>query len=950
MLWALSDKSGGPARYFADFNPAPSLEWLTKAFSDRRFTHTDLSRFGVTPRQEVDPKLSFALVDRPAPYSLAPQMMLVSTGLSPSHWDTVMFEISRWLLRHLNDPELVIWILERGGHMNHRFASLIAERLGEIARLEASGEHDKLDDIRGHSSNGIPSKSMRQLWRLLLSGRTKSPFRDPDLYQWLNRLKTDGLDVFMRLELMKMLAPKVKLSKPVFWGDENGETEEPTRLRELVGWEVVLDADNVRSTLSELAEERWSPTLTILVDDFERLLIDALDLLQELGEANEHFDRSNWDLPSVFPHWQNRGFRDRVTLIELLRDSWLAVRCADSSRATKIAQAWFSRPYPTFKRLAFFAASHENCVDPDQWVEWLTNGDAWWLWSASTKREVSRLLVLQGHVLPKHARSRIEKAILAGPPRAMYKDEVEARRWKQIVDHSIWLLLAKLQSSGLLLSAKASGRLNRLSQRYPDWALAENERDEFSSWMSGTGDPDYLSSFEVAVAPLKRHDLVEWLANPPPDRNGFQRDTWSESCQQRPINTLFALGDLGQRGIWPIERWRDALQAWSSHKRIARIWYFAFSILDSMPDEVMVEITHSLGRWMDTLSKVRLTDETPFFGMCRRILDLPLNADTGMTQNGAPIDQAVTEAINHPVGQVTQALLNRWFQRGLNDNAGLSADLEPFFTCLCDVRIASYRHGRVILASNLIALFRVDRGWAERDLLPLFQWTDNPQEAKSVWEGFLWNPRLYRPLVMALKSQLLETAHHYHELNEHAQQYAGFLTFVALGPIEGFTVEDFRNAIGALPEQGLEESAQALSQAMEGAAEQREEYWHSRIQPFWHHIWPKDRDRATSRIAESLARMCLAAGNEFPAAVAEVRNWLKPLEHPHFVVHTLFATGYCERFPAESLEFLSLLIHEQPWAPRELGQCLDMIAAASPESIPQPAFQALKAHFRQRAM
>ena len=28
MLWALSDKSGLPAKRFADFNPAPSLDWL----------------------------------------------------------------------------------------------------------------------------------------------------------------------------------------------------------------------------------------------------------------------------------------------------------------------------------------------------------------------------------------------------------------------------------------------------------------------------------------------------------------------------------------------------------------------------------------------------------------------------------------------------------------------------------------------------------------------------------------------------------------------------------------------------------------------------------------------------------------------------------------------------------------------------------------------------------
>ncbi|BAU57808.1 hypothetical protein HH1059_11120 [Halorhodospira halochloris] len=47
MLWALSDKSGLPAKRFADFNPAPSLDWLLEAFSDERFQYRDLTRFGV---------------------------------------------------------------------------------------------------------------------------------------------------------------------------------------------------------------------------------------------------------------------------------------------------------------------------------------------------------------------------------------------------------------------------------------------------------------------------------------------------------------------------------------------------------------------------------------------------------------------------------------------------------------------------------------------------------------------------------------------------------------------------------------------------------------------------------------------------------------------------------------------------------------------------------------
>lgn len=98
--------------------------------------------------------------------------------------------------------------------------------------------------------------------------------------------------------------------------------------------------------------------------------------------------------------------------------------------------------------------------------------------------------------------------------------------------------------------------------------------------------------------------------------------------------------------------------------------------------------------------------------------------------------------------------------------------------------------------------------------MPLFAWNE-PDEAKAVWEGFLWSPRLYQPLLASFKSQFLATAHHYDELGEHRQQFAALLTYAALGPTQGYTEEDFRGAIGVLPQEGLEESAQALYQALE---------------------------------------------------------------------------------------------------------------------------------------
>ncbi|MEQ1660052.1 MAG: SIR2 family protein [Hylemonella sp.] len=132
MLWALSDKSGLPAKRFADFNPVPSLDWLLEAFSDERFEHSDLARFDVPPRDEADAKLRFSLIYRPAPYDRAPPMLLASGGVTGSQWDDVMFHLARWLTRHLDDPRLIIWIAQRGGQLHDRWPWLIEQATAMI--------------------------------------------------------------------------------------------------------------------------------------------------------------------------------------------------------------------------------------------------------------------------------------------------------------------------------------------------------------------------------------------------------------------------------------------------------------------------------------------------------------------------------------------------------------------------------------------------------------------------------------------------------------------------------------------------------------------------------------------------------------------------------------------------------------------------------------------------
>ena len=83
--------------------------------------------------------------------------------------------------------------------------------------------------------------------------------------------------------------------------------------------------------------------------------------------------------------------------------------------------------------------------------------------------------------------------------------------------------------------------------------------------------------------------------------------------------------------------------------------------------------------------------------------------------------------------------------------------------------------------------------------------------------------------------------------------------------------------------------------------------------------------------AESLARLCVAAGGEFPSAIAAIGNWLKPIQWPHYVIHRLRESSLSGRFPDTALSFLNAILNdESSGVATELRQCLDAIAQAMP--------------------
>jgi len=934
MLWALSDAKGIPAKRFADLDPVPPLDWL-ESLCDERYRHADLDRFGVPPKIAKDGKLAFSLTYRPTPYDLAPRMTLVDAGANASRWDEVMRHLARWLTRHLDDPKLVLWLAKRGGQLHEDFSWWVEHRLEELDKLERDGKQDELDRIRFNAPYAIPRPMMRTLWRVVLTGRLKSYARRFDLYGWLGRFKHDGLTTTLRLELREILTPRIILREPFRSDEDSNETSAPEGIKDLVEWEIVLSADHVHSTLRDLpGKPRWKEALPDLLNDFSTLLRDTLDLMRELGGIDDRNDLSYLHQPSISEHPQNKDFHDWTALVDLSRDAWLATAERSIERARLAAESWWQVPYPLFKRMAYFAAAQGNVIPTRQALDWLLADAHWWLWSVETEREAMRLLVAIAPTLDSVALAELEQAILNGPPRSMFRDDIEPERWTQLVDREVWLRLAKTDATGAALGTESKAKLVALTGQYPQWQLAADHRDEFPSWM---GDGNEWRKFNAT--PRRRRELVDWLKQHR-STDHWQEDDWRQRCRDTFATTSCALYALAQEGIWPTNRWREALQAWSEDKLLMRSWRHMAPVLIIAPDDALQSLDQGISWWLQAIAKTFNIHETIFFSLCRRILAKDY-------QDVLDTNDPVMQAINHPVGHVTEALLRWWYRRPLQDGQGLSEELKPIFTELCNTQIDKFRHGRVLLATHVIALYRVDREWATMHILPLFDWNHSPSEARSAWEGFLWSPRLYQPLMEAIKDSFLDTAQHYESLGKHNGQYAALLTFAALDKVDTFFVAEFATATRALPADGLCDAAQALVRSLEGAGDQRADHWKHRVLPYLQSIWPKLREKNSPAISEKLAMLCVAAQEAFPEAFEVLRHWLQPPEYPDYLVSRLHEARLYETFPDIALAFLNIVISDETqWPPTHLKDCLKDIQTANPQLAADARHQRLIEYLR----
>ena len=184
-------------------------------------------------------------------------------------------------------------------------------------------------------------------------------------------------------------------------------------------------------------------------------------------------------------------------------------------------------------------------------------------------------------------------------------------------------------------------------------------------------------------------------------------------------------------------------------------------------------------------------------------------------------------------------------------------------------------------------------------------------------------------------------------LGKHGVQYSSLLTFAALDPADVFTPHELARATAALPQEGLDNTAETLVQALEGAGGQRPEYWGNRVKPYLRDVWPKTQNVASVSIADSFARVCVAAEDAFPEALGEVYRWLQGVAYPDRIVHRLHEVKLHKRFPEATLKLLDRIVSENAyWPPSDLEDCLRTIRTKVPELEADHRFRKLVGHLQ----
>jgi hypothetical protein len=893
------DVTGYPARIFSELdNPPAPIEWLPVLH--------EKGLLSITRQSDLVYPVNWSSYE--------------SNLLRPNQ---ISLELWHWLLRHLENDTLIRWIIDHGSCLHPALKSII-ER---------------------HINSNPPQEPYLRFWKIVTSDYVKCG-RDlvSDGYGHIRALGK-GIDPLTLAELTKLMEPSFKLSKSIDWSGLWGDEDDEEQIVKRPPYEIEVVIGLSDWSYKELTGLNAYPSdLVNLLLPATQALIKTLEFWDFAGFEDELHDRSHWDMVSISPHPQNRRYRTWVILIELCRDLWEATWEDNKAKAQSVLDIWRSLKHPVFRRLTLHAMTVKDIVNPDVIVNYLLEDNGQWLWSLATRREVFRLLAVLWPELDEATAGNLGNTILQGPPREMYRADLTQEEWGQRFNRDVWLMLSKLQSFGGILPTNAAEALKQLTSEYPMWALQEGERDEFTHWMETGGghevevDITLDELFEKEVP-----DLVEYLSQENLQYGEGRIDLFRVGCKDNLEKAIGVLNYLAVSGNWDRNIWHAGLVGLADSDENS--WGEIAPLLNEADPEFYREDPRPIAHWTKkNISPIECGahEEHYFWVIFESLLD-------NVSDREEPIREAVNYAINHPVGIITEALIDRFNACRLKVDEGIpDGHLQECVNQLITSENQASFAGKIILASRLHYFHAIDPGWTEENLIPLFDW-EGSELAALIWQGYLWSPRISADLAIALKNHLVNAVKHVDQIEASAERLIQLFTVVCLEHSDLYTAKEQHDVLVNVGTDGLVYVAEFFWRSISGDSKSANNYWRNRVQPFMKRAWPKAAEFVSDKSSEHFSLMVIELDDTFEEALEFLWPFIKPFSDLSFLLTHLDAKSLPDQQPKAVLRLLSkVFMAEYQWPSKEFRNVVNRIIHADPTIENEPDYRIMNDYLVQR--
>ncbi|MFP3983861.1 MAG: hypothetical protein ACLFV2_09255 [Desulfurivibrionaceae bacterium] len=902
------------------FDQDESVSRLTDVLSEKtRYDHEDITGYPA--------KIFSELINPPAPVewlqvlhekgllSIASQKESVMP-VTPFQYEVHLFRpniisdhLWNWLLKHLENDNLIIWVIDQGGCLHPILKDKIKRRIREKP----------------------PNDPYLLFWKITTSDYVSCGRKlEVENYEKIKSLKTD-VDQLSLTMLADLLEPSFAISKSIDFLDpfresyslKDREKSPPFRI------DIVI-------SLTEWAYDKlkkldtYPDKFTDLLLPATHALLKALQFWEFAGLGDKKSDPGQGEMPSILPHSQNEPYRIWGILLEICRDLWETTWENDREKAYSILDIWRSLQYPTFRRLILYAMTVKDVADPEKIIDYVLEDNGWWLWAIPTQREIFRILAKVWPELNDTNADLLIKSILQGPPRVMFRADLTEEEWKRRVDRDIWLMLAKLESFGKPLPANAKEVLQRLSSKHPEWRLQEDERDEFTYWI---GKVRAGPEVDISVPELFKKDIpsiIDLLSQTGSIYYEGRLDAFRVGSKEHRRKTIEALRYLLLNGDWNKDIWHAGLIGLTNCNE--NTWNEVAPLLTGADSELYGKASWPIAHWTkNSIGSIQCgsPEEYHFWTIFKALLDNCIDY-----KEPNQIEDAVTYALNNPVGIMTQALMDRFGACNLEAGQGLpKGSLRESLDILLNDKPATLP-GKIILASRLPYFHAVDPIWTEKNLIPLFDW-DKSKNPVLFWEGYMWNPRISADLAIALKGHLQKAIKNTDQLEERAtENLVNILAVVFLYYPELYKTKEQQDMLINAGTKGLEHITGLFWRSISRSEDSQDadNYWKNRVKPLIKRAWPKSPEFITGKTSKNFSLMLIELDETFPKAFEFLKPFLKPFPDLWFLVNQLDQKNLPQKQPQMVFQLLSKTFSKKlcQWPDNEFRNVLDKIVKKDP--------------------